>query len=300
MNINQLKYFIAVAEERNFTIASKKLYITQPSLSQSIQNIEQAMGSPLFDRTTNPVELTPAGKIFLNWAYQVVSTQEETALRIQELNGEEHATLSIGTSAERSRSLVVPTIKAFREKHPNCLVEIYEVTASQLHTMLENDEIDLAIGKNEPDSNVFTSEHICYEYPVLAVPVEMAESIENDEHTDFDPKKIKTLPFVTLSSEQTYGSYFREYCTSLGFVPNIVAETRNLVVLHNLIRNGIGAGLVTSALVNYGPDHTNVRYYKISEGITERSIYVVHKNSAYLSEYAKSFISIIKNRLKLQ
>ena len=76
MNINHLQYFITIAEEGGFTAAAQKLFITQPSLSQSIHNMEQQLGTELFDRKTSPISLTPAGEIYLCWAKQVIHLQQ--------------------------------------------------------------------------------------------------------------------------------------------------------------------------------------------------------------------------------
>ena len=72
MNFDQLRYVITVAEEKSFSIAAKKLYITQPSLSQSISSLEQELNTSLFFRTTNIVELTYSGEEFVKMAQQIL------------------------------------------------------------------------------------------------------------------------------------------------------------------------------------------------------------------------------------
>ncbi len=90
MNYNILRYVIMVAEERSFTKAAKKLYISQPSLSQIIKNEEEKLGITLFDRSSYPLTLTDAGKEYVHWARQILAVCENMERRLNDFSKREN------------------------------------------------------------------------------------------------------------------------------------------------------------------------------------------------------------------
>ena len=124
MNYNILRYVITVAEERNFTRAAKRLYITQPSLSQTIKNEEERLRVILFDRSSSPLTLTDAGKEYVLWSKQVLSLYENMERRLQDFSTDEVSSLKIGILPEFSSFILSGPLNLFRERNPNSFVQI--------------------------------------------------------------------------------------------------------------------------------------------------------------------------------
>ena len=97
MTTQQIQCIITLAEEGSFSKAAKKLFVTQPSISQLIKNMETQLGAPLFDRSSSPIQLTPIGQAYYDAAKKILSTERELENRISDINNLKTGSLTIGT-----------------------------------------------------------------------------------------------------------------------------------------------------------------------------------------------------------
>lgn len=144
MELRHLKYFVTIAKTLNFSEASRRLYITQGTLSQQIQQLEGEIGAQLFDRTKHSVVLTEAGEELLPLAIQTIEDSEVCSNRMRDLKGALTGTLRVGTTPSFS-SLLTETVKRFVKEHPGVTLKIQSETALELIEMLRNKELDLAL-----------------------------------------------------------------------------------------------------------------------------------------------------------
>lgn len=144
MELRHLKYFVTIAKTLNFSEASRRLYITQGTLSQQIQQLEGEIGAQLFDRTKHSVVLTEAGEELLPLAIQTIEDSEVCCNRMRDLKGALTGTLRVGTTPSFS-SLLTETVKRFVKEHPGVTLKIQSETALELIEMLRNKELDLAL-----------------------------------------------------------------------------------------------------------------------------------------------------------
>lgn len=154
MEIRVLQYFIAVAQEKNFTKAAKYLHISQPSVSRQIQKLEDELGVKLFDRTENIITLTASGQYLYEQAKQIVDTTQRTEQNIKNQHLEIRGTIRIGTGESALLFLpVIKAIKAIAQKYPKIEFEIKSEDADQVMEKLENASIDLGVILGYTDSD---------------------------------------------------------------------------------------------------------------------------------------------------
>lgn len=144
MELRHLKYFVMVAKTLNFSEASQRLFITQGTLSQQIQQLENEIGAQLFDRTKHMVVLTEAGEELLPLAIRTIEDSETCSNRIRDLKGALTGTLRIGTTHSFS-ALLTETVKKFIREHPGVKLVIQSETAADLIDKLRDKELDLAL-----------------------------------------------------------------------------------------------------------------------------------------------------------
>lgn len=144
MELRHLKYFVMVAETLNFSEAAKRLYVTQGTLSQQIQQLEGEIGAQLFGRTRHSVALTEAGEELLPLAIRTIEDSETCSNRMRDLKGALAGTLRIGTTPSFS-SLLTDTVRKFIKEHPGVQLKIQSETAGELIEMLRRKELDLAL-----------------------------------------------------------------------------------------------------------------------------------------------------------
>lgn len=144
MELRHLKYFVMVARTLNFSEASRRLYITQGTLSQQIQQLEEEIGAQLFDRTRHSVILTEAGEELLPLAIQTIEYSEICHNRIKDLKGALTGTLRIGTTTSFS-ALLTDTVRRFVKEHPGVRLTILSESATEIINMLRDKELDVAL-----------------------------------------------------------------------------------------------------------------------------------------------------------
>ena len=122
MNINQLKYFVAVAEYKSFSKAAEQFFMTQTAVTQQIQRLEEKIGTQLIDRKTRPISLTPMGQVFLGEARNILSYMDKAMRRTREASAGVTGTLRIGYTKGYEHSDLVEKLRNFHHAYPNVLV----------------------------------------------------------------------------------------------------------------------------------------------------------------------------------
>ena len=188
MEIRQLKYFIAVAQTLNFSEAARRLYITQGTLSQQIQQLEYEMGSQLFERSSRSVSLTEAGEELLPLALEVTQASEACLTRMRDLRGALAGTLNLGCLGT-FRGMMADAVKEFIRENGGVKVNIVFATEGELVEMLRKKEIDIALTylttSDEEDIDaeplLWTSLHILMrkDHPLAGEPYLSLEQIKD-------------------------------------------------------------------------------------------------------------------------
>ena len=143
MNRNQLKYFVAAAESRSFTKAAEQFYISQTAITQQIRLLEEALGCPLFDRSTRPVSLTPAGTIFLREAKGILERMSRAQERVHDASTGLSGTLRVGYVRGYERSDLSAHIRQFHQQNSNVLITFYRCSTDALAAGLLHHEYDI-------------------------------------------------------------------------------------------------------------------------------------------------------------
>ncbi|MEN6314888.1 MAG: LysR family transcriptional regulator, partial [Clostridiaceae bacterium] len=145
MDFRQLHYMLKVAEEKSFSKAAKKLYISQPSLSQYISNVEQQLGVRLFDRTTNPLTLTYAGELYEETAKNILYLKDQLLSQMDDIANLQRGHITIGISPFRSTYFLPTILPLFKKNYPGIDVSLAEGTMAELLELAINGATDFSI-----------------------------------------------------------------------------------------------------------------------------------------------------------
>lgn len=154
MDIRQLRYFVAVAREGNFTRAAEQLHMAQPPLSRQIQALEDELGVPLLIRNSRPVRLTDAGRLFYEQALQILARIEQMQAATRRVGLNQRTVLSIGFVPSTLYAGVPPLVRQLRQHAPELEVQLVELTSVQQIQALNEGRIDVGIGRirhNDPN-----------------------------------------------------------------------------------------------------------------------------------------------------
>ena len=170
MTITQLKYTLAVAEYGNFTTASEKCFVTQPTLSMQVQKLEEELGVTIFNRSTKPLKVTDVGEKVLFQARKIVEESSRMNDVISEEKGIIGGTLKVGIIPTVSSTLLPLFLNIFIKKHKNVELKIEEYNTDTLSKKLEDNTIDCAIAATPLNNSKIIERPIYYEPFVAYVP----------------------------------------------------------------------------------------------------------------------------------
>jgi LysR family transcriptional activator of glutamate synthase operon len=242
MEIRQLRYLVALAEERNFTRAAEHEHIAQPALSQQIRRLEQEAGVALVERTTRRVALTEAGELLAARARRILAELDAAAAELQALTGLQTGHVLIGaihTMGPVDLSLALGT---FHEQHPGVELTVREESSEELAELLRVDELDLAfLSVTERIERHGIGFHLLLtEELVVVVP---------RDHRLGGRRRVR---MTELAGERfiayRQGARLRELLVSAGraagFEPEIVLESNESQLIRRLVARGLGVAIV--------------------------------------------------------
>lgn len=171
MDTRLLRYFVAVARERNFTRAAEKLHIAQPPLSRAIQQLEDEFGVALLDRTSRPLGLTDSGRLLFEQAVQVLDRMDEMKAMIARLRGAELTRLGVGFVASTLYGYLPEVIRRYRAARPDVDLTLLEMTTIEQVAALKEGRIDIGFGRitfNDAsvERTVLRNEKLCVALPL--------------------------------------------------------------------------------------------------------------------------------------
>lgn len=214
MEMKELAYFIAIAEERSISKAAERLFMAQSSLSQFLSILENNVGSKLFVRTSRGVRLTQEGELMFRYAYKALSEYRSVQNEIKDMKQLKSGRVIMGVSSFRGSYLLPPVLNAFRLEHPDVKVEIVEQNSMALEQMILAGEIDIALlvmSEADPRLNIqpVMKDEIClitsHTHPVMAFA-----------RGNKDNPESRIPQYVNLKDTLPYEYLLSDYDTILG------------------------------------------------------------------------------------
>ena len=252
LELRQLRYFVAVAEEMHFGRAAQRLHMTQPPLSQSIQALEALLGTPLFARTSRSVTLTPAGAALLPHARQLLHDAQALPDLARRAAAGESGRLALAFVSTADYSVLPPFLHQFRAAYPQVQIELREATTDLQLEALEQDEIDVGLLIPPlPDrmKDLLAYRRVLTEPLVLAAP-ENAAALRVDGPLPL--QAVAELPLIIFPRriapafhDAILGCY-----RDAGLVPRIGQEAIQMQTIVGLVSAGMGIALVPQSVSN--------------------------------------------------
>lgn len=303
MNWNQLQYVITITEEKSITKAARKLFISQPSLSLSIQSLEKEIGTALFERRHGEIAPTYAGSLFYEWAVSTLHSQQQLTAKMDDIAKERRHLIRFGISPHRSILLLPEILKQFYHDFPDCELQIEESPTYQLKKMLDNNELDFMVDIPNPDTLNYRNDLLAEEKILLAVPctyLEKHPEIAPVRHTLSGVKTIAltdlaSCPFILLSTDHVIGKISRKICESTSFYPDIRLTCRNLDMAVSLVSSQLGATFVPEIYAGKHIYDPQVRYFFIKDYTETRQICLVYRKNLYQTVPLCSLIQLFRD-----
>ena len=302
-----MEYVYAVWKERSFSSAAKKMFITQPALSNSVKRVEDKIGSPIFDRSTSPIQLTDVGKAYIQTVEQIMASQENFAHYLADTQNLRTGQIIIGSGAMLASYILPELITAYKERFPYVNINVTECGEEELQRRLMDGIIDLAIENSTfPEAN-FERQFFHREHLVLAVPkswpinrelMAWQQTIENiisgmylsRRYPSVPLERFQNSPFILLGPGDDNYSRAIALCEHHGFMPKPILSLNQQLTSYNMACAGIGVAFVSDTLVKNALPNPNVVYYKLEGEMAQRDICFYYKRNRYLPRCVEQFL----------
>ncbi|MEW6627539.1 MAG: LysR family transcriptional regulator [Pseudomonadota bacterium] len=265
MDLRQLRYFVTVAEERNFNRAADLLAIAQPPLSRAIQQLEADLGCKLLDRQQRPLKLTAMGSLFYEQAVQLLSRAEDVRVMMKAVNGLERRRFTIGYVASTIYARLPALIRAFRAESPDVELVLVESTTIEQIAALKDGRIDVGFGRIRLEDPAVRRTVLRHEPLVAALP--SGHALAQDPGP-ISLAEIGQLPQIIYprAPRPSYADQVISLFHDLSIEPKIVHEARELQIAIGLVAAEEGVAIVPESVRRARSD--DVRYRDLIEKAT--------------------------------
>lgn len=300
MNQKDLIYIKTIVEEGGITQAARKLYVSQPSLSQSVKRIEEALGATLFKRTPKGLVLTPEGKEYYRMSSKVLNIYESFDEEIRNLEELKTGTVTVGATPHRGMHLFPEFLAEFYMKYPGIQVNMVEATTDELETMLLNGKLDLAALREPANSETVSS----FEYHGLSRDSFLillpkghpagtyAETLEGHSRKVLDPKYLADETFLLPESNLRLYDSVMSILKAAGITsPKCAYRAVYMETLIHLAAAGAGVAVVSAGYWRRRSFDKPIDCYQVPESYgTFWEVSLATLKDSYLSRAAQKFM----------
>jgi DNA-binding transcriptional LysR family regulator len=283
VQLQQLVYFLAVAETRHFTRAAELTHVAQPSLSKQIHSLERELGSELFHRARGNVSLTPAGEVLVPYAKRILSDVDSARLQIHELAELRQGRLRLGATPSLCTGLLTDVLARFRSRYPGIELVIEESGSRDLVRQVADGGIDIALitsplHRGDPTLDTVP---ILREQLTVAVPRHLDPQVSS-----FRVEDLKGRQLVMFREGYDLRSMTLTACQRAGFQPQFAIEGGEMDAVLSFVEAGLGVAVIPSMVLQGRPKLRGVPFVP---PIPTRTIALANRSDVHLTRAAEEF-----------
>lgn len=286
MNINQLKYFNAICEHKTISAAAEHLFVSQPTISNAIKELEDEFGIVLFKRQHTGAALTPAGDTLLSMSSDLLGRMSRIESIMTDM-GKGRKILRLGVPPMIG-SMILPQIyRDFVPKNSEISIEITEGGKSELSEKLKNNYLDMIfLSHNEPLENCFLAQKV----GTLEIVCCVSNKNPLSRSAHITPDDLKNIPLVLFKNSFFQTDAIKKMFAEAGITPLVVMQTNQLSSLLTLISNNTATGFLFRPLAENSLEYTPVSLNKPLLA----DISLVRSKNTYCSEGMKKFEAYVE------
>lgn len=299
MDFRQLETFVAISKFKSFSKAADYLYLTQPTISSHLQNLENELNTILVNRSNKNITLTKAGEIFYLHALEIINKREIALFSLDSFKGKIEGTLEIACSTIPEQYILPDLISSFNKSHPDVRFRLFHYDSQQVIDGILNSEIDFGFvgAKNEvrqlnyidimEDSLVFIAP--CTDYYLSKKYITLEEVIK---------EKI-ILREKGSGTRKIFEKLLEDAMMSIDKL-NVVACLENTEAIKQCVRKGLGITLISEMAIEDEVRFNLVKKFKLENKEILRNFYFVYHKSKTLSPLAETFKNYMLNNKKIE
>lgn len=289
MEIRYIREFVSLAETESFFETSEQLFVTTSSLSRHIKALEEELGGPLFDRTTRKTTLNRNGRLFLPYAREIVSIDDQCTAAFAELRQDAHGSLTIGSIPMMKAYKITDVLAEFQNSNKSTSFIVKEGDPIQLIEMLRNDECDVAFLRDNDDAeNEFVKIPFAHDRLGIVVPESHPLAAQSEVTID----QLKNEALLLIGKDTFIYKLCVKVCNNAGFQPKVVLTSNRADNLIDLVNHGMGIAMLMKkpAATLISP---SMRLIDVTPAVTT-TIYLAYRSDHKMNGAFKSFLELVE------
>lgn len=310
-----MEYVYTVYQERSFTRAAEKLYISQPALSLTIKNVENELGQPIFERSGKEIKPTFIGLKYIKAIEDTMRIQNNFNVEIDDILKLKNGKITIGCSYFIADYILPRTISNFKKIYPNIEIIVVAEDGSTLESRLENDSIDIIIGNSAVFLEQYKYVPLTSERVFIGAAKHITKKLGLSEHLipqekiksgQCEPALTKKIKIDTLNDEKfilmSKGTKLRQMAKQmfgeLSIIPNVTMEYEREETAIRFCEEGFGICFVSEKSVRFSDICHGIDLFLPDTEYSDFELYLIRKKSRYLPEAIREFTEHLRSFLR--
>ena len=302
MTQNELLYILTIAEHGNITRAAQELFISQPSLSESLNKVEQKFDKTIFDRTLDGLVPTAFGLHYLDTARKILDRNKRLETELDEYRQMRRGKLTFGIPMNLGTYLLPKILPAFHESYPNISVQFKENNSTELDKLMLSGKLDFSIMHYETPNEAIHYEFLAEDEFYLVIPLALARKYDFPEYRPLSIHDLKALekePFLMVASRQKLRQVADSILSQLSIKPDIRYTTKNMETAKRLAAAGMGITFLPHSYLNLFSGVENLACYPLDPALQASwKLVIGYPDSRLLSRSSREFIRFLKQKMQ--
>jgi len=285
MLARHIQYFIAVANHLSFTRAAAALHVSQPALSQQVRQLEESLGTTLFDRSGRTTRLTDAGEVYLRYAKRAAQELQEAKRAIDDLGDLSRGSLRVGVTPTFTSYLVGPLVEAFHGRYPNITLVVREIAQEAMEELLLADEVDVGIAFDNGHHLDLDAQALLVE--TLALVVGKQHPLATTASIGLEALNSESL--ILLSAEFATREQIDSYCRQHNIRPHVQVEANTISALIEVVSRTKLSTLLPATIAQA---HEQLVAIELDQQRLQRTAVLMQRKGVYQTAAARAFVEL--------
>jgi DNA-binding transcriptional LysR family regulator len=293
LTLQQLRYFLAVAEARHFTRAAEQTHVAQPSLSKQIHSLETELGAPLFSRARGNIALTPAGEALVPIARRILADVDTARHEVGELVGLKRGRVRVGATPSLCVSVFADVLRRYHDSYPGIRLTVEEGGSRDLSKALLRGDLDLAMIIVPPEGGdpALTTQVVLREDLVVASAADQPPPVNRPSIRLID---LRDRPMVMFRQGYDLRETTLQACRAVGYEPKLSVEGGEMDAVLRFVEAGLGVAIVPSMVLANRP---GLRGIPIAPPGLRRTVALAHRTDVPPTNAARAFSEVLLDYL---
>lgn len=286
MNFRKLKIFYETAINLNMTKVAKALYISQPSVSQAIQELEDELGVKVFDRIGKRLSLTYEGEVYFNYVRRILNLYDEGAQKIKAINNKEEGKIVIGASTTIGIYILPDIIKDFVERNKGIEISLIIENTQNIEKMILQNKIDFAFIEGKVHSDEIKYENIWKDEIVFIAPC----NDKWNEKSTIEKDELKKEKFIIREKGSGTREIVEAYLKDKSIEYNIFMELGNSEAIKRSVEAGLGIGCISKQCIKEEIKRKKLKNITLDKETIERDLLLLVHKDKFISNNMNEFM----------